>query len=97
LIFRLKLALASARAAVEGDPVAMRKSARLSQLLAMTEKYQKPSFPLSGADVIAAGVPAGKRVGEILKELEEFWIGRNFLPERPELVARLENMVSEEK
>lgn len=94
MIFRLKLALASARAAAEGDPVAMRKSARLSQLLSMSEKYVKPSFPLSGADVIAAGIPAGKRVGEILKELEEFWISRNFNPERPELAARLENMVS---
>ncbi|MBW9086542.1 CCA tRNA nucleotidyltransferase [Rhizobium wenxiniae] len=94
MIFRLKLALASARAVAEGDPVAMRKSARLSQLLSMTEKYVKPSFPLSGSDVIAAGIPAGKRVGEILKELEDFWISRNFNPERPELAARLENMLS---
>lgn len=97
MTFRLKLALASARAAAEGDPVAMRRSARLSQLLSMTEKYVKPNFPLSGGDVIAAGVPAGKRVGEILKELEEFWISRNFNPERPELAARLADMVSEEK
>jgi poly(A) polymerase len=94
MIFRLKLALASTRAVAEGDPVAMRKSARLSQLLSKAEKYQKPVFPLSGGDVIAAGVPAGKRVGEILKELEEFWISRNFLPERPELAARLANMAS---
>ncbi len=97
MTFRLKLALASARAAAEGDPVAMRRSARLSQLLSMTEKYVKPNFPLSGGDVIAAGVPAGKRVGEILKELKEFWISRNFNPERPELAARLADMVSEEK
>lgn len=97
MIYRLKLALASARAAAEGDIVLMRKSARLSQLLSTAENYQKPVFPLSGADVMAAGVPAGKRVGEILKELEEFWIGRNFLPERPELAARLENMVMENK
>lgn len=95
IITRIKLALASARAAVEGDPVAMSKSARLSQLLASAENYVKPNFPLSGADVVAAGIPAGKRVGEVLKELEEFWISRNFLPERPELAARLETMVSE--
>ncbi|TNM62980.1 CCA tRNA nucleotidyltransferase [Aliirhizobium smilacinae] len=95
ILTRIKLALASARAAVEGDPVAMRKSARLSQLLTTAENYVKPNFPLSGADVVAAGVPAGKRVGEVLKELEEFWISRNFLPERPELAARLETMVSE--
>jgi len=96
MIFRLKLALASVRAAAEEDPVAMRKSARLSQLLSKTEKYQKPVFPLSGGDVISAGVPAGKRVGEILKELEEFWISRNFLPERPELAARLADIASEQ-
>jgi poly(A) polymerase len=94
MIFRLKLAVASARAAAEGDPVMMRKSARLSQLLAKAETYRKPDFPLSGADVLAAGVPAGRQVGAILKELEEFWIGRNFLPERPELAARLADMVS---
>ncbi|AYD01694.1 CCA tRNA nucleotidyltransferase [Neorhizobium sp. NCHU2750] len=93
MVFRLKLALSSARAAAEGDPLAMRRSARLFQLLAAADKYQKPVFPLSGQDVISAGVPAGKRVGDILKQLEEFWIGRNFLPERPELAARLADMV----
>jgi poly(A) polymerase len=96
MISRVRLALASARAAAEGDPIAMRKSARLSELLAKAEKYEKPSFPLSGADVIAAGVPAGKQVGEVLKELEEFWISRNFNPERPELAARLSDMVSKQ-
>lgn len=96
MISRLKLALASARTAAEGDPIAMRKSARLSQLLSKAEKYEKPAFPLSGADVLAAGVPAGKQVGEVLKELEEFWISRNFNPERPELAARLSNMVSKQ-
>jgi poly(A) polymerase len=97
MLTRLKLALSSVRINAEGDPVAMRKSARLSQLLTMTDRYQKPVFPLSGQDVIAAGIPAGKRIGEILKELEEFWIGRNFLPGRQELVARLENLVAENK
>lgn len=97
VIFRLKLALASARMAAEGDPMAMRKSARLSQLLAMADTYRKPGFPLSGADVMAAGVPAGKRVGEVLKEIEEFWISRNFNPERAELMARLEEIVGDGK
>ncbi|SFB45414.1 poly(A) polymerase [Rhizobium sp. NFR07] len=96
MISRLKLALASARTSAEGDPIAMRKSARLSQLLSKAEKYEKPAFPLSGADVLAAGVPAGKQVGEVLKELEEFWISRNFNPERPELAARLSDMVSKQ-
>ncbi|CAN7411299.1 CCA tRNA nucleotidyltransferase [Neorhizobium tomejilense] len=93
LVMRLKLALASARTAAEGDPAAMRKSARLSVLLKRAENYEKPVFPLSGADIVAAGVPAGKRVGEILKELEDFWVERNFAPDRAALTARLEDMI----
>ncbi|MCK8778439.1 CCA tRNA nucleotidyltransferase [Rhizobium sp. NTR19] len=92
---RLRLALASARADAEGDPVAMRKSARLSVLLDRAKGYQKPVFPLSGADVVAAGVPAGKRVGEILKMLEDFWVERNFTLNRTELSARLDALVRE--
>ncbi|MGK6312460.1 CCA tRNA nucleotidyltransferase [Neorhizobium sp. DT-125] len=93
LIMRLKLALASARAAAAGDPAAMRKSARLSTLLKRAEDYKRPVFPLSGADVVAAGVPAGKRVGEILKTLEDFWVERSFAPDRAALTARLDDMI----
>jgi len=93
LVLRLRLALASARTAAEGDPAAMRRSARLSVLLKRAESYDRPAFPLSGADIVAAGVPAGKRVGEILKELEDFWVERNFTLDRAALTARLEDMI----
>jgi poly(A) polymerase len=92
---RLRLALASARSAAEGDPMAMRKSARFSVLLKRAEGYARPVLPLQGADVVAAGVPAGKRVGEILGRLEDFWVERNFTPDRDALAARLELMVAE--
>ena len=93
MLMRLKIALATARSAADGDPLAMRKSARLSALLKRAENYSKPAFPLSGADVVAAGVPAGKRVGEILKLLEDFWVERNFALDRAALSARLDAMV----
>jgi len=93
VIMRLKLALSSARVSADGDPVAMRKSARFSVLLKRAEGYSKPVFPLSGADIVAAGVPAGKRVGEILKLLEDFWVERNFTLDRAALSARLDAMV----
>jgi poly(A) polymerase len=94
LALRLKLGLASARAASEGDPLAMRKSARLSVLLPRAQSYKKPVFPLGGADVTAAGVPPGPRVGEVLKLLEDFWVERNFLPDRAALIARLNEMIA---
>jgi poly(A) polymerase len=93
---RLRLALAAARMAAEGDPIAMRKAARLSVLLERCIRYVKPAFPLSGADVLAAGVPAGKRVGEVLSTLETLWVERNFSLDRAALSARLEEMVREE-
>ena len=93
MVIRLKLALAAARSAAEGDPAAMRKSARLSVLLGRAEAYERPVFPLSGADVLAAGVPAGKKVGEILVSLENFWVERNFLPDRAALTTRLDELL----
>ena len=96
ILIRLRLALAAARSGAEGDPVAMRKSARLSVLLDRAGNYSKPVFPLSGADVLAADVPAGKKVGEILAALEKFWIERNFLPDRAALAARLEEMLRDQ-
>jgi poly(A) polymerase len=71
----------------------MRRSARLSVLLKRAENYEKPVFPVGGADIVAAGVPAGKRVGEILKELEDLWVERNFTLDRAALTARLEDMI----
>jgi poly(A) polymerase len=93
MVMRLKLALAAARSAAEGDPAAMRKSARLSVLLGRAEAYERPVFPLSGADILAAGVPAGKKVGEILVSLENFWVERNFLPDRAALTTRLDELL----
>ncbi|WP_296078667.1 CCA tRNA nucleotidyltransferase [uncultured Agrobacterium sp.] len=86
---RLKLALASARADVFGADASMQKIARLSTLLTRAEKFSKPAFPLSGADVLAAGLPAGPQVGEILGELEATWIDGNFALDREALLSRL--------
>ncbi|MQB10548.1 CCA tRNA nucleotidyltransferase [Agrobacterium sp. ICMP 6402] len=90
---RLKLALASARADLSAGGAAMQKVARLSTLLTRAEKFKKPGFPLSGADVMAAGVEAGPKVGEVLKSLEEKWIDVNFSLDRAALTARLKTML----
>ena len=90
---RLKLALASARADLSAGDTAMQKVARLSTLLTRAEKFRKPGFPLSGADVMAAGVEAGPKVGELLKSLEEKWIDVNFSLDRAALTARLKTML----
>ncbi|MGF6158401.1 poly(A) polymerase [Ensifer sp. KUDG1] len=93
IVVRLRLALSTARRKSEGDPAFLSETASLRRLLARAEAFKRPSFPLNGGDVLKAGVPAGPRVGEILGELENLWIERNFNLDRANLVARLEAMV----
>ncbi|MES5098782.1 CCA tRNA nucleotidyltransferase [Agrobacterium sp. BA1120] len=94
VVMRLKLALAAARADVSAGEAAMQKIARFSTLLERAQKFQRPSFPLTGADVLAAGVAPGPRVGVILSELEEKWIEFNFSLDRAALTARLEKALN---
>ncbi len=89
----LRLALASSRQKSENDPAQLPETARLQRLLSRAEKWQKPVFPLTGADVLAIGIPAGPRVGEILGELEDKWVDSNFNADRATLVARLQTLV----
>lgn len=91
---RLRLALASARRKSENDPALLAETASFQRLLKRTDAWKRPSFPLTGADVLKAGIPAGPRVGEILGELETLWVERNFSLDRANLVARLGTMVA---
>ncbi|MBW8318634.1 MAG: CCA tRNA nucleotidyltransferase [Rhizobium sp.] len=93
VIASLKIDFAQARAQAGGDPKAMTKAGRLSALLARAEKFERPVFPLSGADVLAAGLAPGPKVGEALKQLEETWIGSNFSFDRAKLLARLDDLI----
>ncbi|MBB5534258.1 CCA tRNA nucleotidyltransferase [Rhizobium giardinii] len=89
----LRLALAASRQKSENDPAQLAETGRLWGLLGKTENWQKPAFPLTGADVLAAGIAAGPRVGEVLAMLEDQWVEGNFNADRATLVARLQSMV----
>ncbi len=90
IVVRLKLALAVARGKAEGGSFdEMSRSARLSKLLDHARLWKKPQFPLNGADVMAAGIPSGPKVGEILSTLENQWVEENFVSDRAALLARL--------
>ena len=95
LAIRLKLALAAARARGLGDPEALAFSGLCQRLFARAGKWKKPTFPLNGADVLAAGVPAGPKVGAVLGTLEEEWVAGNFRSDRAKLLARLEGLVAD--
>jgi tRNA nucleotidyltransferase/poly(A) polymerase len=62
--------------------------------LALTERWQAPRFPLGGADVMALGIPAGPRVGELLGMLEAWWVAGDFAAEETALRAELQRLVA---
>ena len=62
---------------------------------ALPERWQPPRFPLGGADVMALGVPAGPRVGELLRALEDWWIAGDFAADETALRAELQRMVAQ--
>ncbi|WP_051952836.1 CCA tRNA nucleotidyltransferase [Methylocapsa aurea] len=75
----LTLAQAEARAPVDAQWQCAR---------AFLRDAPEPRLPYSGGDLLARGVPAGRAIGEALKDLQDRWIGAGF-PEDPASVARL--------
>ncbi len=85
---RLRLSLASARARAVEDNDALVQAGGFSRLLAFALKWEKPVFPLKGADLTALGASPGPKLGAILKNLEKEWIGSGFALERDALLER---------
>ena len=48
-----------------------------------------PSLPISGQDLIEAGVKPGPALGKSLKAVEDYWIAQDFKPTRSELLGRI--------
>jgi len=60
--------------------------------LKLLSKWEPPAFPLGGADALGAGIARGPAVGEALRELEDWWISRDFRPDRKALLTRLQQI-----
>jgi tRNA nucleotidyltransferase/poly(A) polymerase len=81
--YRQRVLLAWARS---GKPAS---SADWRDRVLLPERWRAPRFPLGGEDVLALGVPAGPRVGAILRALEEWWIAKAFAADEGALRERL--------
>ncbi|MBV9331145.1 MAG: CCA tRNA nucleotidyltransferase [Alphaproteobacteria bacterium] len=75
-----------------GDPK-ISNGVRWRTLLAQAESWQRPRFPLSGRDVMLAGVPEGPLIGKILAEVEEWWVDADFIEDEFSLAERLKAVV----
>jgi poly(A) polymerase len=88
-IGRLRMALAKAAHDAEDGPDNLARIGRLRMLLDRAQSWARPVMPVRGADLIAAGLPAGPGVGEKLSRLEDAWLASNFKMTKDELLATL--------
>jgi poly(A) polymerase len=63
--------------------------------LALPERWQAPTFPLSGHDLMALGVSKGPDLGQVLKRLEQEWIETGFSLDRDQLLANARTLIAE--
>jgi poly(A) polymerase len=81
--YRERILIAWARAGAPPASESWRSRYRLP------DRWQPPRFPLKGADALAAGIPAGPRVGEALRAIEDWWVAGDFAADEGVLRARL--------
>ncbi len=62
-------------------------------LLPMARGWPRPALPLTGEEVTAAGVPRGPAVGQVLREVEAWWIDNDFTLDKLSVVERLKSVV----
>lgn len=58
-------------------------------LLAHARAWTPLKLPLTGDEVMAAGVPAGPKIGEVMREVESWWIDADFPDDKLSIVERL--------
>ncbi len=62
-------------------------------LIAMADSFTPPEMPLTGDEVMAAGVPHGPEVGRVMREVEEWWVDADFTEDRFSIIERLKAVV----
>ena len=58
-------------------------------MIALAEGWTPPELPLSGAEIINAGVPKGPLVGEVMREVEAWWIDNDFIDDKLSVIEKL--------
>ncbi len=60
-----------------------------SRLLRLPDRWEIPVLPVTGRDLIAAGIAPGPALGEALRRLEQSWVASDFMAGKEELLNQL--------
>ena len=91
--YRLGPALLIDRALLYWANAGTPDNAALLRILDEAEAWEPLALPVKGDDVLALGIPAGEAVGQALKQVEEWWVGEDFRPDRAAALARLKQVI----
>jgi poly(A) polymerase len=58
-------------------------------LIALVEGWSPPTLPLTGQEIMNAGVPKGPMVGQVMREVEAWWIDHDFLDDKLSVIEKL--------
>jgi poly(A) polymerase len=58
-------------------------------LIALADGWSPPSLPLTGEEVMNAGVPKGPLVGQVIREVEDWWVDNDFLEDKLSIIEKL--------
>lgn len=83
IIDRLHLAIAKSPDDVVADTARRRMRDRLSAI----QNWERPVFPVRGADLIAAGMEPGPKISERMQILERAWVKSHFTLQRDALLV----------
>lgn len=67
---------------------------RWREFLRQAQNWPAPVFPVKGRDALALGACPGPELGDLLAELELWWVVRDFKPDKADLLARLERRLA---
>ncbi|WP_309083256.1 CCA tRNA nucleotidyltransferase [Chelativorans sp.] len=88
--WRLRLALAAARARAPDSDKALIEAAGFRRLLDIALRWKKPAFPVRGKDLVELGFAPGEEIGRMLGQLEDRWIASGFTLSREQLLRNVE-------
>ncbi len=62
-------------------------------LLSIADGWERPRFPLTGHEAMAAGVAEGPDVGRVLDLVEAWWLEQDFAPDHAQLMEKLKSLI----
>ena len=69
----------------------------VAERLGIAADWPWPRFPIGGLDLLEIGVKAGPHVGQILRVVEDWWVRRDFAPDRADCLAAVRKSLEPEQ